>query len=458
MTPILQIRDAVSTRECSLRLEPEDIGQPLNALLERYLKHAPLERLQQESRITPSSAESLYSIQDLVYASDDAGRLTGMFSGVAFTDAVAPIGLVETPGVHRARVAEQEVSILDIGIDRIACEYDRNWRGFHARKWRRAPERYEAFVLDTVTGECGEPEANAVMRLRTTEHKLRFLKALARRIWNSPFENYSRFTGRKLVYKSGDETIDNTLDGSGAICSEKVQALKFLTDHYGFESEYLLAGQDADGPLPEDRLREILKTFDPSFARRYMRYWQHTALLYRIDGAEVLVDATNGNVPFLFLRGADAERLLRCRDKQPLPVKMVESQERFYYHRAPQDIPENLFFALEGWMPFSDLMQVFDNELGLYLSAGYYVAPISYRSEREYRRTREQFLDVCRRGGLQHSITEDWTLDTPMGREFQAAEPDVAARIMECRPHLLRRLDECDGPGHEAGLVVIRLR
>ena len=458
MTPILQLRDAVSTRECSLRLEPEDIGQPLNALLERYLKHAPLERLQQESRITLSSGDALYAIADLLYASDDAGRLTGMFSGVAFTDAGAPIGLAEAPGVHRARVAEQEVSILDIAIDRIACEYDRNWRGFHARKWRRAPGRYDTFVSDTMTGGYGESEAGEVMQLRTTEHKLSFLKALARRIWNSPFENYSRFTGRKLVYKSGDETIDNILDGGGAICSEKVQALKFLTDHYGFESEYLLAGQDADGPLPEDRLREILKTFDPSFARRYMRYWQHTALLYRIDGAEVLVDATNGNVPFLFLRGADADRLLRCRDKRPLPVKMVESEERFYYHRTPQDIPENLFFALEGWMPFSDLMQVFDNELGLYLSAGYYIAPVSYRSEREYQRTREQFLEVCRRGGLQHSITEDWTLDTPLGREFQAAEPDVAARIMECRQHLLRRLDECDGPGHEAGLVVIKLR
>ena len=43
------------------------------------------------------------------------------------------------------------------------------------------------------------------MELRSTGQKLKFLESLARRIWNSRFENYSRFTGRKLVYKSGDE-------------------------------------------------------------------------------------------------------------------------------------------------------------------------------------------------------------------------------------------------------------
>ena len=259
------------------------------------------------------------------------------------------------------------------------------------------------------------------------------------------------------MYKSGDETIDNILDGGGAICSEKVQALKFLTDRYGLESEYLIAGPDAPGPVPVDRLREILRTFDASFARRYMRYWQHTALLYHIDGVEVLVDATNGNVPFLFLKGRDADRLLRCDDKRPLPVRMVEAEEDFYYHRVPQDIPENLCFALEGWMSYSDLMQVFDNELGLYLSSGYYVSPIAYRSKGAFQRDREEYMEICRRGQLRNSITRDWTLDTEVGREFAIAEPEAAGGILEAREHLLHRLDQCDGAGHEAGLAVIEL-
>ena len=458
MPQILQLRDEVSTRECSLRLEPEDTGLPLGALLERYLKHAPIERLLAESHITHTSADALYAIQDLVYASDDRGRLTDMFPGVAFTGGGRPIGLQDVPQVHRAQAAGQEISLVDVGIDRIACEYDRNWTGFHARKWQRAPERYSSFIRDTLVEDSGESVADDILQLRSADQKLKFVESLARRIWNGPFENYSRFTGRRLVYKSGDETVDNILDGHGAICSEKVQALKFLTDRHGFESEYVLAGQDASGQLPADKLREILKTFDPSFAKRYMRYWQHTALLYRIDGMEVLVDATNGNVPFLFLQGPDAGRLLRCQGKRPLPVKMVESEEDFYYHRAPQDIPENLFFALEGWIPFSDLMQVFDNELGLYLSADYYVAPISYRSEREYQQDRQQFAEVCQRGQLESSISEDWTLDTPLGRVFEEVEPEVARSILESRDHLLHRLDLCDGPVHQAGLVIIKLR
>ena len=468
---ILQLSDAVSTRQCSLRLEPEDIGLPLGELLNHYVKHAPIERLLAEWRITASSADILYALGDLVYASDDGGRLWDMFAGIAFTDGGKPIGLDDAPAVHHiplpspsggglgwGRSSGQEVALLDVGIDRIACEYDRNWRGFHARRWRRAPERYATFVRDAVAADYGEDRADDIMELRSTEQKLEFLEALARRIWNSQFENYSRFVGRRLVYKSGDETVDNILDGGGAICSEKVQALKFLTDRYGFESEYVLAGQDADGQFPAERLRELLTTFDFSLSKRYMRYWQHTALLYRVDGLRVLVDATNGNVPFLFLQDPDAHRLLRCRDKTPLPVRMVESEERFYYHETPQDIPENLFFALEGWIPFSDLMQVFDNELGLYLSADYYVAPISYRSEREYRRDRDEFLAVCQRGQLAHSITDEWTLDTPLGRAFQDAEPEVSRRILDARERLLARLDECDGPGHGAGLVVIKLR
>ena len=468
---VLQLRDTVSTRECSLLLEPEYAGLTLGKLLERCLRNAPIDRLLEESRITQPSADALFAMQDLVYASDDAGRLMDMFDGVAFTDGGRPIGLDDVPDVHQVpfsspsgggsgwgRSPSEEVALLDISIDRIACGYDRNWRGFHARKWQRAPQRYESFVRDTLTAANGEAEAEDLLELDTTGQKLQFLESLARRIWQSPFENYSRFTGRKLVYKSGDETIDNILDGGGAICSEKVQALKFLTDHYGLESEYLIAGPDAPGPVPVDKLREILRAFDASFAKRYMRYWQHTALLYHIDGVEVLVDATNGNIPFLFLSDGDADRLLRCDDKRPLPARMIEVTENFYYHRVPQDIPEDLFFALEGWMSYSDLMQVFDNELGLYLSAGYYVAPIAYRTEGAFQRDREEYLEICYRGQLRHSITPDWTLDTGVGLEFAAAEPEIAERVLEAREHLVCRLDQCDGPGHEAGLAVIELR
>ena len=131
---------------------------------------------------------------------------------------------------------------------------------------------------------------------------------------------------------------------------------------------------------------------------------------------------------------------------------MVEADEDFYYHRVPQDIPQDLFFALEGWMAFSDLMQVFDNELGLYLSRDFYVMPLDFTTEKEFNRDRQEYLNVSQRAGLKCSITHDWSLDSPLGEEFSKAVPIVAERVLKAGQHLLHRLDECDGPGHQAGL------
>ena len=247
------------------------------------------------------------------------------------------------------------------------------------------------------------------------------------------------------------------MEGAGGICSEKVQALKFVTDHYGIESEYLIAGPDVPGPVPEAQLREMLTTFDFRFSKRHMRYWQHAALLYNIDGETALVDATNGNIPFVFERNEAAERLLGYDEKPAMRVTMALSPEDFYYHRVSQDIPEDLYFAMEGWIPDVDLVQVFDNELGLYISSGYMVAPIVYRSDRVLERLRRQYVAAAGEAGVECVVDPEWSLDSEIGQRFAATHEDAAARILDARDHLLARYDECHGPGHEAGLVVLAL-
>jgi len=283
------------------------------------------------------------------------------------------------------------------------------------------------------------------------------LRNLAKRIWEADFESYSRFSGQKLVFKSGDETVSNILDGGGGICSEKVQALKFLTDNLGYESEYLLAGPNAQRPIPEERLRQLLTTFDFGFSKRYMRYWQHIALLYHVDGQEILVDATNGNIPFLFLMGDDAKRLLDYPGKEPLAVRMSLHEEAFYYHRVSQDIPENLLFALEGWIPEVDLMQVFENELGLFISEGFFVTAIPYKNEREFLDLERQYKGACEKVGLQLVVSEEWTLDSEIGRQFIQQHPFASQQILDSKQHLLSRYNESEGTGHQAGLVLVRL-
>ncbi|MEE8465601.1 MAG: hypothetical protein V3S68_03930, partial [Dehalococcoidia bacterium] len=281
---IRQLTDSVTSRKYSLRLDPSDADMPWERLLERCLKNPLAEQLLEENRITPESAQSLSAIQDLVYVSDDEGRLHGMFPGTIVKQSGRTLATGAVPEVAAARTGEIDVAVINIEIDRWNVGYGRNWAGFNRRRWDKNEAVYLEFIKSALERDHSPSEAEALIALDTEEARLAVLKALAKRIWEADFESYSRFTGEKLIFKSGDETVRNIIEGGGGICSEKVLALKFLTDNLGYESEYLLAGPNARKPIPEERLRELLTTFEFGFSKRYMRYWQHMALLYHLDG------------------------------------------------------------------------------------------------------------------------------------------------------------------------------
>ena len=430
---------------------------PVEQLLDKYLKNAPIEQLRRERRIASESAENLLSIQDLVYVSNDNGRLHDMFAGTIVKQGDRPIELKEVADVGHGRVGQTDVAVIDIAIDRWNLGYSRNWVGFHRRKWAKNETAYVGFIRSALERDHGPAVADSILVLDSEEARLAVLWTMAKRIWEADFESYSRFTGQKLVFKSGDETVRNIIDGGGGICSEKVQALKFLTDNLGYESEYLLSGPNAQRPIPEEKLRELLTTFEFEYSKRYMRYWQHMALLYHLDGQEILVDATNGNIPFLFLLGDEAKLLRDYPGKEPLAVRMSLHEEAFYYHRVSQDIPENLLFALEGWIPEADLIQVFENELGLFISEGFFVTAIPFQSQREFRDLERQYKGACEKVGLSCDVSEEWTLDSEIGTQFIQRHPFASQQILASKEHLLSRYNESEGAGHQAGLVVVRL-
>ena len=62
-----------------------------------------------------------------------------------------------------------------------------------------------------------------------------------------------------------------------------------------------------------------------------------------------------------------------------------------------------------------------------------------------------------RRGGTRLRGFDDWGLLGPLGEAFAMDEPRKVEHIMDSYDHLLDRYDEAHGPGHEAGLAVIRL-
>ena len=457
MNTLLQLTDAITGRRCVVRIDPDEAALPLSSLLDRYLKHCPARRLLAEGRVTVESSETLLSFQDLVYACSDTGELQDIYAGVELVQHGKPLALDEPPASQPGRVAGVDVAVLDIGIDRTDAGYDRNWTGFHRRRWDRHADLYEGFVRDALLARHTESESEEILALESSSARMALVEALARRVWESDFESYSRFVEHKLPYKTGDETVRGIAAGDGGVCSEKVQALKFLTDHYGIESEVLIAGADARGPVPERRLREMLDTFDFRFAKRHMRYWQHNALLYTVDGSMLLVDATNGNIPLLCLNDEESRSVLAEEDKEPVVVRMALQTESLYYHRVSQHIPEDLFFAMEAWAPDIDLIQVFDNELGLMISPGYFVTPIVFKNDASYERLSGEYLGAARSAGLECDVSREWTLETRLGEQFADESPRAAGKIMAAREHLLARYNLWEAAEHDAGLVVVSL-
>jgi hypothetical protein len=225
---------------------------------------------------------------------------------------------------------------------------------------------------------------------------------VARRIWRADFENYSRFLAPAIRLKTGDETVASIIAGWGGVCTEKVLALKYLTDAQGIESRVVFAGPHTRAALPLSELRVMLDeldTYDFTYARRYLRYWDHVALEYRLaDGSCWLVDPSNGNTPFLC--DPAAPYLDEDGDRRSVPVRMLAVEEPVTYHRVPESLGLDFLFAWETWVADVDLMQVFDNHLGLLVGREFFVTAAVWGSATK----RAVAIDGWRRYAAQHGL------------------------------------------------------
>ena len=453
---LLRWNDHLTGRSCTLRIADSDVGCPLTKLVSKYLTDVDPVLLADEGKILPGSVLTLLSIQDVSHMIDVQGALLSLAPGTVFRSEVRELDATETPPQTSARVGEAEVALIDITIDRSETGYSRNWQGFNRRRWQRSPSHFESFVEASV-GQFHGNRCDEVLALGDYNSQIKFLEAVASAIWEAPFENYSRFTGERLRYKTGDEALAHIIEGRGAICSEKVQALKFITDHFGFESHYVLAGPDTPGPVPVDHLRHVLDTFDFRGAAPAMRFWQHMALEYVIDGEHILVDATNGNIPFLLTFGSETDSILDDERPKPITTKMGTYPEKFYYHRAPDELALDLCYAMENFIPEIDLVQVFDNELGLALTSEFLVTPLPYRSAADFDSLTSTYNELAEPRSLAFDVDPQWRLKGPVGIEFTECEPFAAEMVMASYTHLVDRYNMFEDEHHEMGLAVIRL-
>ena len=132
----------------------------------------------------------------MVYISSDSGSLTDPFEGVEFLQDGRFLEDADTPHAEPVTIGERDALVVDLQIDRTGVGYDRNWVGFHRRRWDRHSDLFTDFVAESRGGSrFGAERAKRIGDLESTGDKADFIHALALRIWEADFENYSRFSG-----------------------------------------------------------------------------------------------------------------------------------------------------------------------------------------------------------------------------------------------------------------------
>ena len=439
---VLDLRDAATGKQVAVELSREEALRPLGALLDGVL-HAMPEDLVARGRIAPRHADTFFRLQDLIYPVDACGVLQREpYPGLVWRQRDGALLTPARPALfERVRRRDApDVLLLPLEIDRQGLRYERTWRGFHARRYARFRAEAERLLADALPGGFA---------LDGPDSERRLVEEAARRIWEADFENYSRFLAPAIRLKTGDETVASIVGGWGGVCTEKVLALKYLTDAYDIDSTVVFAGPHTRAPLPLSELRVMLDeldSYDFTYARRYMRYWDHVALEYRLsDGSRWLVDPSNGNTPFIC--GPSAPYLKETGERRSVPVRMLAVEEPVTYHRVPESLGLDFLFAWETWIADVDLMQVFDNHLGLLVGREFHVTAAMWGSATKRAVAIEGWRRYAEEHGLRLGLVEADGLRVTDGERctmaaFAAQMPQQARDCEAALPGLTRRYRE----------------
>jgi hypothetical protein len=245
-------------------------------------------------------------------------------------------------------------------------------------------------------------------------------------------------------------------------------ALYFVAHSYGIQAEVVLGGEEAAGKFPYRALRSILdqRTFDSEATRDAQRHWQHYAILCRPSGTaedDVFCDVAGSNIPFLFLNTEEARTYLDPDGRTPIRVVITLEPIRLYYHRLArrQNLPLDLYYAMENFIESIDVIHTFDNELGLLHTGGYWVGAVAYRGRRELGRIVSEYERFVCRAGLDPRANLCFARELvggqhPLLERFLGAYPCQAGRIIAADLRIRQRANSAY-PGSEMHYVIINL-
>lgn len=196
-------------------------------------------------------------------------------------------------------------------------------------------------------------------------NQLRFLFRVAEVVHSHPFENISKMV-EGVPFCSGWEMWGRMQQGGGGICAEKTGALKFICDVLGVPTFYAAGSQYT---IPDDYELQ-LKRYIASEGDAPQPVWiQHLLLGFKIGGREYLADVSNGNLPLLFLAGADMHRYLAAGYR----ARMVYHVEHMNLRRVSNWAGDALLTLCEFHVPDLHFQYIFDQALGLHISPKAYV-------------------------------------------------------------------------------------
>ena len=245
-------------------------------------------------------------------------------------------------------------------------------------------------------------------------------------------------------------------------------ALYFIAHAYGIQAEVVLGGEEAAGKFPYRALRSILdqRTFDSEASRDAQRYWQHYAILCRPSGNaedDVFCDVAGSNIPFLFLGAEEASTYLDPDHRTPIRVVITLEPIRLYYHRlmSRQDLPLDLYYAMENFIESIDVIHTVDNELGLLHTGDFWVGAVAYRGRRELGRIVGEYERFVRRAGLDPRADVCFARELASARHplldrFLGAYPRGADRIIAADARIRQRIHSAR-PGSQMCYVLIKL-
>ena len=175
---ILQLTDSVTDRRSVIRIDPADCDVSIESLLDKYLKHADINHLVANKQVPEDSAETLASLQDLVYTTTENGQLTNMFSGIEFIQGEEVLSTQDFVTSHPIKINDTHAFLIDLVIDRENVGYERNWKNFNRRRWIRHSSSFYDFV-----DSCSRNYTNSQPELNSPERQITFIQSIAMRIW-----------------------------------------------------------------------------------------------------------------------------------------------------------------------------------------------------------------------------------------------------------------------------------